>query len=79
MTPAVLYGLMPPAPAAAPTTPSGAPTMASPDAPAVATAPRAPGGWHQHPLLVLLLLLLGAFVLARLAEHGISFGLWERS
>jgi len=76
VTPAALYGLPVPTVATAAITPEPA---AAP-APAVTTAATAiTTGWHQNPLLVVLLVLAAAFVLSRLAEHGAGLGIWARA
>lgn len=64
--PAGYYGLPKIVPATAPSTaaaPEGGPTVA-------VTRP----GLHQDPVFVLVGFLLVAFLLARVAEHGISLG-----
>ncbi len=77
MTVAAIYGLpAAPTPPSPPTTAGGTPAMATPASPTVQTAPsRNRPGLLQHPYLVLALILVGAYLMARIAERGISLGL----
>lgn len=67
IAPSAYYGL--PAPPAATT-----PTSAAPAANAPSTAGAVRSGLHQDPVFILVGLLFLAFLLARVAEHGLSLG-----
>jgi len=74
-TAAAIYGmprLVAPAPAAAAPSPADAPTVATTANHAVSAAP---AGLLQSPLFLLVVLVLGAFLLARYAEHGKWMGI----
>ena len=85
VTPAQFYGLQPAVPVAPNTVATAAgqsPAIAAPESPTVATAANtaaAPGAWHQKAVLVVVLILAGAWVLSRLAEHGAGFGIWGKA
>lgn len=68
ITPAGYYGL----PAPPPPAPNPSAAAPAPGSPTTAGAVRK--GLHQDPVAVLLLLVALAFLLARAAEHGLSFG-----
>lgn len=84
-TPAAYYGLQPAVPVAPNTVATAAgqsPVIATEQSPTVATpanTPAAPGAWHQRAVLVIVLILAGAWVLSRLAEHGAGFGIWGKA
>lgn len=67
------YGITLPAP-----TPQQPTAVATPSTPAAVTtgteSAARPNGWHQDPVLILVGLVAIAFLLARGAEHGITFG-----
>lgn len=71
-TASVLMGLTPPA-VSVTSAPVAAATPASLGAP---VAPTTGVAWHQHPLLVIVLVVVAVVVLARLAEHGFGLGVW---
>ncbi|MHB1519313.1 MAG: hypothetical protein ACYCVN_12385 [Acidimicrobiales bacterium] len=75
MSGAAIYGFPTPQTAQAPPT-----SVASPSSTPVKTPANTPaGGWHQDPVLILVIMLGIAFLLARGAEHGLSFGFRVRA
>ena len=70
---AATYGLTLPAPTTS--QPTAVATPSTPSAITTGTESAAkPNGWHQDPVLILVGLVAIAFLLARGAEHGLSFG-----
>lgn len=69
---AAIYGVgSTPAPTTAPV---GGVAPAGTAGAAITDDSKTPGGWHQNPVLILVALVGVAFLLARGAEHGLSFG-----
>lgn len=68
---AAIYGGMP---AAVATAPVGGVDDGGHNAGPIKAGSATPTGWHQNPVLLLVIFLGIGFLLARGAEHGISFG-----